>query len=216
MNIHQTIRHPLAHAAVTNHRHVDDWRARLASQNPEIEPGQYRSESTICGRGLLYELLLAYGTEADFQSSLYVCETGRLILPGTDWYVSISHTAYWTAAAISKTPVGIDIEDRNRTNNWQVITEMMLPDSMKEVIWDSEPASRQEMFLRNWVRIEASAKINKGLVLPVAEADLTGETSPFETDNLIGCIVTGIYPISSCINHRNTANKNYPGAAYVC
>ena len=216
MNIYQTVRHSVAHAAITNHLYVEHWKATLAYQKPESEFGQDAPDATLCGRGLLYQLLLSYGTQLDLRSSLCVCETGRLMLPGTDWYVSISHAAHWTAVALSKIPVGIDIEDKNCTHDWQAVTEMLLPDSMKQAIWDSEDASRQEIFLRNWVRVEASAKINKGLVLPVTEADITGEASQFETETLIGCIVTGRYPISAAVKNQCDVNKDYPGAAHVC
>ena len=188
----ESVNHAVVFAAITHHKEADYWRSSLA-----VQPFQWVLEKPtvdryICGRGLLGSLLAQQGSHRDVRAALHCSDTGRLLLIGSDWYVSISHAEPWTVAAISRQPFGVDIERKDRIVDWRSITDTQLPPSIVKRIYQAPADARRSLFLREWTRIEASAKLNKGLVLPLEETDISDNAFYFETQEVNGCIVTNV------------------------
>ena len=206
-----------SHAALTHQRHCDHWDLELRELAPHLPMPE--STATLCSRGLLFRLLHEHAAVQHRNVVPVVCESGRVLLPGTPWYVSISHALPWTAVVIARIPVGIDIERRDRRPDWQAIAAGMLPQRLQQDLLATAPDKQCERFLEHWVRIEASAKINEGLSLPVAETDLTGIAQGFVTPELIGCLSFGRFPLSgsadTCARPLPVyKNSRHQGAAY--
>jgi phosphopantetheinyl transferase len=205
---YKLISHDSVYIGLTHQQYTDDWQRDLADYGHSIEATP-TSSSFICGRGLLYDLIRTYGSDADNIAILHTSDTGRLILIGSDWYVSVSHANSWTVAGISRAPFGIDIELRNREVDWKSIVEMQFSDSIANRIFSHQEHERLQAFLREWTLIEASAKINKGLALPVIDSDIAKSSDFFDTDALVGCIVTSAHKLRSSDSFNAKQSRPY-------
>ena len=111
------------------------------------------------------------------------------MLADPDWFVSFSHAGPWSAVAVARAPVGLDIERRDRQLDWAAIADVQLPSSIRQRLGAAAREQRREQFLREWTRVEASAKLHgRGLVLPVDEADIATGCMSFITEALVGCV----------------------------
>lgn len=177
----------LAEVALTHHAHADAWRKRVSASG--LGESRGLADSSICGRGLLLTLLERAG-DAAIGATLRSTASGRPMVAGGRWHVSVSHADPFTAAAVARVPVGVDIETKERRLDWAAIVEMMFPPATARRIFRAPPGRRRDAFLEQWTRAEACAKINDGLVLPLTAEDLGGRHRYFSTAELIGCVVT--------------------------
>ncbi len=89
----------------------------------------------------------------------YTDEKGKPYLEGNEFYFSISHSGEFVACAVSRRPVGIDIE-KKRTVNLPLIKRVCTEEELSFVLSDSKSTDSSvcERFLRIWCLKEAFLK----------------------------------------------------------
>ncbi|MFD3875200.1 4'-phosphopantetheinyl transferase family protein [Streptomyces sp. NPDC058623] len=78
--------------------------------------------------------------------------------PGTDLWISISHTRGCGLLAVADHPVGVDVEHQRRTRSADVAPKAMTPAENAYLRAIPEPEARNGAFLRCWTRKEATLK----------------------------------------------------------
>jgi len=160
----------------------------IASDQSGLELARSK-ERYICSRAMLRRLLRENGQSNEAAAELRRTAAGRPMLAEGSWFVSFSHADPWSIAAIALQPVGVDIERCDRRVDWESIAAMQLPPTAAERLKQTRPGKQRETFLREWTRIEASAKQSgRGVSLPVLETDFSPDCAHFVTEELIGCI----------------------------
>lgn len=89
-------------------------------------------------------------------TSIQYRSNGQPYLADSSMYISISHTAEFVAVAIAGTPVGIDIEMKNR-NAHSAAKAYLQPQEIETVNSSKEPHKEA---LRLWTAKEAAFKLN--------------------------------------------------------
>jgi 4'-phosphopantetheinyl transferase len=80
-------------------------------------------------------------------------------LPGTEeFYCSISHSGEWIAAAISPTPVGIDIETFGKARDFLAIADHVFSTAEVDQLKECDPKELKQQFYLHWTLKESVAK----------------------------------------------------------
>ena len=108
-------------------------------------------ENCLAAYLLLKHALKQYGIE-DF--SIKTGEHGKPYLDGEEMFFNISHCRYGVAAAVSSSPVGIDIQ--NITEYKKSIAERVF--SEEEIYYTESSENADRAFTRLWTLKEAAAK----------------------------------------------------------
>ncbi len=75
-----------------------------------------------------------------------------------DLHVSISHSGNWLAAAVSPSPIGIDIEGYGKSRNWLAIARHIFSESEIAHLEACGPEELEQCFYLYWTMKESSAK----------------------------------------------------------
>ncbi|MBR5455436.1 MAG: 4'-phosphopantetheinyl transferase superfamily protein [Bacteroidaceae bacterium] len=111
-------------------------------------------------------------------TGIQYCSNGQPYLENSNMHISISHTAEFVAVAIADTPIGIDIETKNR--NAIAVADAFLQPHEAEMLYVN--TDRDKEALRIWTAKEAAFKLfpDRSLVLKNITASLqqnSGNTS---------------------------------------
>ena len=90
---------------------------------------------------------------------------------------NLSHTVGTTIVAVSKIPVGIDIESAMRKPRALEIAQRFFSSAETVKLVALDPVERMEYFLRLWVRKEAMTKLDgEGILLGASDAQVLDDT----------------------------------------
>ncbi|MCC6621519.1 MAG: 4'-phosphopantetheinyl transferase superfamily protein [Deltaproteobacteria bacterium] len=109
-------------------------------------------------------------------------ERGALELDGV--YVNLSHTDGLVALAVSATPVGVDVEDRQRPGRTVELADRFFAPSESRALRALPPERQRDRFFDLWTLKEAYIKARAlGLAIPLASFafDLDAPTLGFTT-----------------------------------
>ncbi len=124
---------------------------------------RYQSETArkcfVAGRALIRSLAgAALGVEPR-AVGLALAANGKPFVSGSGGFCfNISHSGTWVAAAVSRQPVGIDIEDIEREGNWRGIAKRYFAEAETGFIERLAEPERRRAFIRHWVCKEAALK----------------------------------------------------------
>ena len=107
---------------------------------------------SMTGELLCRNLLSELAPDGDFYPE--EDELGKPCLPGSSLYVSISHSGDCVAAAVSDTPVGIDLQELRRISD--VVLRRYFSPAERSWIDGGEPSERA---IRLWTMKEAFGKL---------------------------------------------------------
>lgn len=125
-----------------------------------------REESSSAGRGLLRQAVLDI---FDLNLNDLTIETGEhgkpYIVEHPEIEYNISHSGCYVVCAVSAVPVGIDIQEKRVIALDKLGRKVFSPEEYREFLKSEE---KQEIFFRQWARIESYLKwtgegISKGL-----------------------------------------------------
>ncbi|MBQ9081796.1 MAG: 4'-phosphopantetheinyl transferase superfamily protein [Clostridia bacterium] len=119
-------------------------------------------------------------------------------------FFSISHSGKLTAVAVSDTPVGLDVEDTERTGNYTAVFNRLAPEERAEIT--SFPD-----FLTHWTAKESYVKYcGKTLAALYEKLTYTHRTlalngTPLAVKLQIGALAEGKYVYSLCAEAKERA-----------
>lgn len=131
-----------------------------------MKQGEGRMRS-LAATYILTKLLRECGAQ---NFTLETLQNGKPKLVGSDLFISLSHSHEGVVAAVSETPVGIDIEKIKPIND--KLIDYVCNKSEKEYVL-SEAEGREYRFLTVWTAKEAFFKKCDGKVLSVRAVDTT-------------------------------------------
>ncbi|HNV83612.1 MAG TPA: 4'-phosphopantetheinyl transferase superfamily protein [Arenimonas sp.] len=105
-----------------------------------------------------------------------------------DLHVSISHSGKWLAAAVSQSPIGIDIEGYGKSRNWLAIARHIFSEDEIVHLEACESGELEQYFYLYWTMKESSAK-QYGLGLKKHDTRRLRPVALVETDNRTGDIL---------------------------
>lgn len=105
-----------------------------------------------------------------------------------DLHVSISHSGKWLAAAVSLSPIGIDIEGYGKSRNWLAIARHIFSEGEIAHLEACESGELEQYFYLYWTMKESSAK-QYGLGLKKHDTRRLRPVALVETDNRTGDIL---------------------------
>ncbi len=86
---------------------------------------------------------------------------------GINLYISLSHSKQFLACALSKTPVGIDIDEPRPIPNLSKIAKRVFTPSQQAELAEAKEQDREALFLRCWSQKEAIFKACTGAETPI-------------------------------------------------
>ncbi|UTW56231.1 4'-phosphopantetheinyl transferase superfamily protein [Kordiimonas sp. SCSIO 12610] len=97
-------------------------------------------------------------------------ETGAFDQDVGQPYFSVSHTnvgeTAYVAVAVGDAPIGIDLDNRNRTVNWRRISDRHFHPKNRAVLNGLSGAEATDAFFKYWTFAEALVKLEDGKLLP--------------------------------------------------
>ncbi len=119
-----------------------------------------KAQEFTAARAWLRTLLAFYVAETEPQAiRLGLAENGKPYLPDFPAvHFNLSHSGEFAAIAISRQPVGVDIEKLRPLPDWRELAEGLLPNITIEQIGSLEQAERAAAFLRHFTAREAYLK----------------------------------------------------------
>jgi len=138
-----------------------DWLGEAEQTRLLAMTAPRRRTQFIAGRWLARQCLAAHagGRWQDYALSAPEDDAPRLLAaPVPDpWYFSLSHSGDWLACAVSRRPVGVDVERSDRTRDFQALNEWMHEPAALQAA-PADPAERQAWFYAQWTLKEAWLK----------------------------------------------------------
>lgn len=126
-------------------------RQRLAGLRTDDARQQF-----LAARGLARELLCRYDPE---QHDWQLAPSGPpAVAERPDWQLSLSHSGDWVAAALSRQPIGIDLEDRRRPRRYTAIARHYFHPEEADALIAAPAAQQAQRFLLSWTAREAYLK----------------------------------------------------------
>jgi phosphopantetheinyl transferase len=128
--------------------------------------------SRAASRQRLLDVLGGYLGRPLADSDLAYRPLGKPFIPGSLLEFSLSHSASWTALAVSAAPVGLDIEHVIDLPDLDDVAAYALGPLERDALADCATADRNRFFHRCWTRKEAYLKgVGCGLSLAPHLAD---------------------------------------------
>ena len=140
------------------------WVSRDRIRKWEEAKTEKRKKEVIAGEYLLNKTLFDLSKERDFKDlqnlslplSYQKNEYGAPYLPGNPFYFNWSHSGDYVALALSKDPVGIDLQKRKSYKD--SVAKKYFPASVWEEIKNLNPEEKEIAFFRCWTLTEAWLK----------------------------------------------------------
>lgn len=137
---------------------VDEWRALLSEaelSRYEAFPVEKRKREFLLGRAALRTLLADRLEEPPEAIRVRVTDDGALELPDHPLHICITHADDRAVAAVSRQPVGVDLEPIAERNS---DVERFLLHSDEQPLLDTLPMDRPAAFILCWTLKEATLK----------------------------------------------------------
>ena len=132
-----------------------------------ISNDRVKKEKYFAWRLLEYALYRSFGKRAE-EAGIYRSESGKWLCP--DLYLSISHTDGAVAVALSRTPVGVDIERPCAHSAEKYASKILTPEEYALYL-DAPKEKRTAIFTEYWCKKESIFKMKDDPTLTVGKID---------------------------------------------